>query len=58
MLARVEKDLRERLQGVIQAIVNAKNAINLLEAEKERVRAECSRFSVYFKLLKDWLQVS
>lgn len=57
MLSRIDKELRDRLQAILQQIAAAKGQIHGLEAEREKAKAECSKFTLYFKLLKEWLKV-
>jgi hypothetical protein len=42
---------------VLQNIAAAKAAIHKSEAEREAASRECSRFVLYFRLLKEWLKV-
>ncbi len=57
LLGKVDKDLRDQLQRVLQNIAAAKAAIHKSEAEREAASRECSRFVLYFRLLKEWLKV-
>lgn len=57
ILGRLDRELRERLQGVVQAIAATRVALQNLENERQKARGECSKFSIYFRLLRDWLKV-